>query len=116
MKKIIKIVAFSFVILLGTSTLSAQELTQNQDRPEVVAKQQVAALSDVLDLNGDQQRAVFRALVSKESNYRKNVNGKDLNNATVLANKKKYDATLDAAMKKTLSKSQYEKWLSLKDQ
>ncbi len=116
MKKIIKVVAFSFVMLLGMSTMSAQELSQNQDRPEVVAKQQVAALNQVLGLNGDQQRAVFRALVSKESNYRKNVSGKDLNNATVLANKKKYDADLDAAMKKALTKDQYSKWLSLKEQ
>ncbi|MBL4664016.1 MAG: hypothetical protein JKY22_10800 [Flavobacteriaceae bacterium] len=116
MKNIFKIIAVSFVMLIGTGTMSAQGLKQNQNKPEVIAKTQTAKLSQELVLNGNQQRAVFRALVTKESNYKKQISGKDMKNAAVRANKSKIDNTLEAAMKKTLTADQYKKWLTLREQ
>ncbi|HPF12257.1 MAG TPA: hypothetical protein PKW08_06880 [Flavobacteriaceae bacterium] len=115
MKNLFKIIAFSFVMFLGMSTMSGQTLKQDQNSPEVIAKQKTADLSDKLGLNGDQQRAVFRALVVKENSYAKDINGKDLSNANVMAAKKKYDATLDENMKKALTEEQYKRWLTIKD-
>ena len=113
MKNIFKVIALSFVMLAGIGSMNAQSLKQDENKPEVIAKKQTAELSEQLQLNGDQQRAVFRALVSNETNYRKYVAGKDLNNAAVQADKKKFDDVLDAAMKKTLTASQYQKWVSM---
>ncbi len=111
MKNLLTIIAFAFVMLFGVQNTSAQNLTQNQDRPEVVAKAQAAKLTKELNLNGDQQRTIFRALVIKESNYRKQVNGKDLNNDNVATAKKKIDATFNDVLMKNLSKEQYSAWL-----
>lgn len=103
-------------MLLGMGSMNAQGLKQNQNKPEVIAKTQTAELSQELSLNGEQQRAVFRALVTKESNYKKQVTGKDLKNAAVMASKNKIDNTLQAAMKKTLTADQYTKWLAMREQ
>ena len=116
MKNLFKILTFSFVMLLGMGTMNAQSLKQDQNKPEVIAKKQTADLSEQLDLTGDQQRAVFRALVSKESNYKKHVNGKDLSDTGVAANKKKIDDVLNTSMKNTLMADQYKKWLTLQEQ
>lgn len=116
MKKIVKIVAFSFVMLVGMGSLSAQTLSQDQERPEAVAKMQVSELNDKLGLTGDQQRSLFRAFVSKETSYRKYVQGKDANDATVKAKSQKIAADLDEAMKTTLTKEQYTKWLGMQEQ
>ncbi|MEZ4778909.1 MAG: hypothetical protein R2786_05940 [Flavobacteriaceae bacterium] len=115
MKNLIKIVAFSFVLLLGMDTMNAQSLKQDQNTPEVVAKKQTEKLSTTLGLNGDQQRAVFRALVVKENNYAKDVNGKDTKNADVMTNKKKHDEVFDTSMKKALTEEQYKKWKALEN-
>lgn len=97
-------------------TMNAQTLKQNQNSPEAVAKQQTHDLSQSLNLDGDQQRAVFRALVVKESNYNKYVNGKDLKDAAVMAAKKKQDEIFETAMKKALTEDQFKKWQSMRDQ
>ena len=73
MKTLIKTLAFAFIVMLGINTSNAQGLTQSADRPEVVAKKKASELSVALDLTGDQQRSVFRALVSKEVGYKKQV-------------------------------------------
>ena len=109
MKNLLKIVAFAFVMVLGVNTAEAQDV----DRPEVVAKQKTAELSEALNLNGDQQRSVFRALVAKEVNYRKHVNGKDMSDAKVIADKKKHDEVLTTSMKRILTDAQYKKWAAL---
>jgi hypothetical protein len=116
MKNIIKVIAFSFVMLLGSNTMVAQNLTQDADRPEVIAKTKTADLNKVLVLDGDQQRAVFRALVANEVNYRKHINGKNINDAKVAADKKKFDDALTAAMKQTLTAEQFAKWKALPKQ
>ena len=109
MKKLLSVLAFAFVMVLSVQNATAQE------RPEAVAKTQVAELSTELGLNGDQQRTLFRALVANEINYRKYVNGKDMSSASVQADKKKFDTALDAAMKKNLTADQYNKWNAKKN-
>lgn len=113
MKNVITVIAFAFVMLLGVNTTVAQTLSQDTDRPEVIAKNKTADLNEVLELDGDQQRAVFRALVANEVNYRKHINGKDLNDAKVIADKKKFDDVLTASMKQTLTADQFTKWKAL---
>ena len=115
MKNLLTVIAFAFVMVLGVNTAEAQKLTQDSDRPEVVAKKETSELSTQLNLSGDQQRSVFRALVAKEVNYRKNVSGKDAKNAQVIADKKKYDDALKASMKKTLTEAQFKQWLAMKN-
>ncbi|MFT5983128.1 MAG: hypothetical protein ACI9RM_001569, partial [Ulvibacter sp.] len=73
MKNVITVIAFALVMLLGIDTTVAQALTQNTERPEVIAKTETANLSEALQLNGDQQRSVFRALVANEVSYRKHI-------------------------------------------
>ena len=64
MKKLFSLVAFAFIMLLCVQNVSAQNISQNQDRPEVIAKNQLVNLSDQLSLTGDQSRTLFRALVT----------------------------------------------------
>ncbi len=111
MKNILTVVAFVATMLFGVQTISAQSLSQDKGRPEVIAKAETAKLTEALNLNGDQGRTVFRALVAKEVGYQKNVDGKDLKNASVSSEKKKLDDQLKEAMKKTLNDDQYAKWL-----
>ena len=115
MKKILTAIVPVLILMLGVNTAGAQTLTQDQDRPEVIAKAKAADLKETLDLNDDQQRAVFRALVANEVNYKKNIQGKDKTNAAVIASKQENDEALNAAMKKTLTAEQYKKWLGLKN-
>ncbi|WP_068589497.1 hypothetical protein [Cochleicola gelatinilyticus] len=115
MKNLITGIAFAFAMVLSIQTTTAQtKLSQDQDRPEVIAKQQTAELTEQLSLNGEQSRAVFRALVANEINYKKHVNGKKASDPTVVASKKKFDSSLDENMKKTLTKEQYESWVKMK--
>lgn len=111
MKKILTVFVFAITMILGTQMSSAQQLSQDNSRPEVIAKTETAQLTKSLNLNGDQSRAIFRALVAKEVGYQKSVEGKDVNNATVATEKKKLDDQLDASMKKTLTADQYAQWL-----
>lgn len=111
MKKIITVFVFAVTMILGVQTSSAQQLSQDNSRPEVIAKAETAKLTESLDLNGDQSRAIFRALVAKEVGYQKSVQGKDVSSAAVSSEKKKLDDQLSAAMKKTLTADQYAQWL-----
>lgn len=104
MKNLFKIAAFSFVMLLGMGTMNAQSLKQDKNTPEVVAKTKTAQLSDQLGLTGDQQRAVYRALVVKANN-----------NAKDAANKKKHNEVFETSMKRALTEEQYKKWKSLEN-
>ena len=113
MKNLFKVLAIAAVFVLGTQNSNAQSLSQDQDRPEVVAKLKTSAINDALNLTGDQQRYIFRALTSNEVNYRKHVNGKDANNPEVIANKKKFDDALVRSMKKTLTAEQFTAWQAM---
>lgn len=110
MKNLLTVFAFAATMLFGMQSISAQSLSQDQNRPEVIAKQESAKMTDALGLSGDQTRAVFRALVAKEVSYQKNINGKDLTSATVKADKQKTDSELKEAMKKILTDDQFAKW------
>ncbi len=111
MKNLLTVLAFAGSMFLGTQTIAAQSLSQDQNRPEVVAKAETAKISNDLGLTGDQQRATFRALVAKEVSYQKNVNGKDLSSPAVKSEKQKADAALQESMKKILTDDQYAQWL-----
>ncbi|KJJ37795.1 hypothetical protein [Aequorivita vladivostokensis] len=113
MKNLITVFAFAVTMLLGAQTASAQQLSQDNSRPEVIAKTETAKITDALNLNGDQSRAVFRAYVTKEVNYQKHIDGKDVADATVKANKQKFDSSLKETMKKILTPEQYEQWLKM---
>ena len=113
MKNLLTIFAFVATMIMGVQTSSAQQLSQDQNRPEVKAKTETANLTEALGLNGDQSRAVFRAFVAKEVGYQKNVDGKDTKSAAVIKKKKKLDDQLKEAMKKTLTADQYAKWLKM---
>ncbi len=103
MKNIIAVFAFAITLFLGTQIGSAQQLSQDNSRPEVIAKVETGKLTESLSLNGDQSRAVFRALVTKEVGYQKSGDNNE--------SKKKLDDQLKDAMKKTLNDEQYAKWL-----
>lgn len=116
MKNLITIVIFSIVMLFGSTNTIAQSLTLNSDRPEVIAKTKTASLNEKLQLSGDQQRSVFRSLVAKEVNYKKNIHGKDISDVKVIAAKKKYDDALTTSMKKTLTAAQFKQWKAMPNQ
>ncbi len=116
MKNIFKIIAFAFVMVLGVQNISAQSLSEDQNRPEVIAKAETARLTEALELTGDQGRTIFRALVAKEVGYQKNVAGKDANAAAVISEKKRLDTTVQEAMKSTLTEAQYKKWQTIRKQ
>lgn len=111
MKKLLTIFAFTAAMLFGAQNISAQSLSVDSSRPEVIAKADTAKLTETLGLNGDQSRTVFRALVAKEINYQKHIEGQNASDATVIANKNKFDTSLKDIMKKTLTDEQYAKWI-----
>lgn len=113
MKNVLKIALFSLAMVLGMNTMSAQALKQNQNSAEVTAKQETAELSSQLGLNGDQQRAVYRAIVVKENNFRKNIAGKDAKSADVIAAKEKNQLLFEESMKKVLTADQFKKWKTM---
>lgn len=116
MKNLLTVIAFAFVMMFGIQNSAAQELSQNQDRPEVIAKTQVAKLTQDLGLTGDQSRTIYRALVAKEVNYKKHISGNDPNDSKIIALKKEYDDNFNASMKKNLTPDQYKTWLQKQEQ
>lgn len=116
MKKLVTFIALIGLFMVGITNAQAQSLSQDSDRPEVIAKATVAKLSKGLNLSGDQERALFRAYVQKEVNYNKNVKGKDVNNAAVVTTMQKYNDQLMAAVKKTLTAEQFKKWQAMQPQ
>ena len=111
MKNIVSILAL--VVLFSLQNLSAQGLTQDQDRPEVVAKAKITKLTNELGLSGEQSRTLYRAFVIHEVDYKKLVENKNNTESIITSEKKKLDAVLDGFVKKTLTKEQYSRWLSL---
>jgi hypothetical protein len=101
-------VNIAFIMLFSLSTLSAQNLTQNQDRPEVVANNELQILTNDLGLNSNQKRTLFRALVTREVSIRKS--NLDENKATMVNDQKKANDAFNSQMIKTLTPEQYEAW------
>ena len=108
MKNLFSLVTFAIIMLLSVQNVSAQNISQDQDRPEVIAKNQLVNLSDQLTLTGDQSRTLFRALVTKEVSIRKSK--LDENKTTMIIDKKKADELFYVEMKKTLTAQQFTKW------
>jgi len=111
MRNILTVLAFSASLLMGVQTVSAQTLKQDANRPEVIAKEEAHDLTQSLGLNGDQTRAIFRALVTHKVDVQKVTQGKDVNSPSVQAEKQKVDATLKGTMEKILTEEQYNTWL-----
>ena len=114
MKKFLSIAAFAFVMVLGSQSLQAQSLSQDNSRPEAIAKMQIAELDKSLDFTADQERALFRAFVQKEVNYKRYVNKEGISEVDAKANRAKYENAFDQAMRAALTDAQYSKWKSLK--
>lgn len=112
MKNLLSIIAFAFVMLLSTQNTTAQNLSQNQDRPEVAAKAQLLDLTNQLGLSGEQGRTIYRALVTNVVSSRKAVLDRDANSSDAKADLQKADSELYSAMKKTLKPEQFKKWES----
>lgn len=104
MKKFLGLMAIIF-----TLTFNIQD-TNAQQRPEEIAKNKVAEVSRVLELTGEQQRALWRVFVKKESAYAKQVAGNNLSNASVAAAKKDIDATFEKELQEVLTPEQYKKY------
>jgi ribosomal protein S20 len=102
MKKLMALILVFFAIAFNAQDLQAQQ------KPEDIAKLKVAELTEKLELTGDQQRAMWRVFVKKESAYAKQVNNQDASDASVVAAKQEIDATLDKEVKAILSPKQYE--------
>lgn len=110
MKNVLTVFAFFATLFIGVNTVSAQSLKQDENRPEVVAKEEARILTEDLGLNGDQTRALFRALVTHKVDLQKNAEGKDPNSAAVKAEQQKIDERFEGTMKKILNEEQYQKW------
>lgn len=106
MKKYMTFLIFTIIMGLGIQSSFGQQLSQNEDRPEAIAKQQVKEMSKTLNLTDDQQRTLFRAMVTKEVAYKKSISGKDLSDPAVMQAKKEADAAFEKALKKTLTEEQ----------
>lgn len=101
MKRLIAILVVLFAVAFSTQDANAQQ------RPEDVAKIQIAAISETLELNGEEQRTLFRVFVKKEAAYARQVTGQDLSNPSVAAAKKDIDATFEKELKAALTPEQY---------
>ena len=108
MKNIFSLVVLATLVLFSSQSSSAQSLKQNQDRPEVVANNELQILTNELDLNDIQRRTLFRALVTKEVSFRKSE--LDENKETKATDQKKANEDFNSQMKKTLEPNQYKKW------
>jgi len=113
MKNFLSIIAFAFIIALGSQTLQAQSLSKDTSRPEAKAKIELAKLNQTLEFTKEQERTLFRAMVQKEVNYSRYVEGENITKAEAATNKAKYDKILDDAMRKTLTDAQYSKWAAM---
>ena len=113
MKNLIKIGILGAFVLLGLNQVTAQELSKDQNRPEVIAKAEIEKVDAKLNLSDEQERALFRAYVGKIVSYRKSVDGKDASSTAVAAAKDKIDTNFNAAVKKVLGDDKYKAWLAM---
>ncbi|MCT8338678.1 hypothetical protein MG296_01300 [Flavobacteriaceae bacterium TK19130] len=115
MKNLLKILVVALITVAGVQTTTAQSLSQDQDRPEVIAKNQVAEMSETLNLTGEQQRYLFRYHTSYISNMKKYIEPKNQNSDATIADKEKLQNELKKYVQKVLDENQYKKWLEMQD-
>lgn len=113
MTRFFKLALLTLVFGLFSQNMQAQTLSESSDKPDVVAKAELAKLDKALKLTDEQERTLFRALVKHEVEFRKSVKGKDPNNPNVSYTSKKIKENLDAEMKAALTDKQYQKWLRM---
>lgn len=101
----------SFWVILFAIAFSSQQL-MGQKKPEEIAKMKVTELNETLELTGDQQRALWRAFVKKESAYARQVAGQDLSIAVVANAKNEIETTLDKEVKAILTSEQYKIYIA----
>ena len=90
----------TLVLIACAFTFTVQDANAQQ-RPEEVAKIKVAELSQTLELNGEQQRSLWRVLVKKESAISK-----------AGESTQEIEATFDKEIKEILTPEQYKRYLS----
>lgn len=95
MKKLI-----TLLLIACAFTFTVQDANAQQ-RPEEVAKAKVAELSKDLELNGEQQRSLWRVLVKKESAI-----------AKAGESTQEIEATFEKDIKEILTAEQYKKYLT----
>lgn len=66
MKKYLSLLSFVAIFFMGMQFSNAQ--SSNRQSPESIAKQKTYELHQLLDLSGEQQSGVYRALVDAEQN------------------------------------------------
>jgi hypothetical protein len=110
MKKYISLFSFIALFFVGMQQMNAQDATQNRERPEDIAKMQTLDLHNMLELSGDQQRAVFKVLVDAEQN----IAALDASNTNITQIQKTKGSIADLVatrLKEILSAEQYLKYL-----
>lgn len=110
MKNILNLVVLSIFLITGMQVSNAQGLPISNDRPEAIAKKKVAMIYEVIELSGEQERALFRAYVKREVGIKKHVAGKDGNDPVVQQQKNVIDNELTNTVQKELTSEQFEKW------
>ena len=111
MKRIFKLAVLTLTLGLFSHAMNGQTLTESGNKPDAVAKAELAQLDKELNLSDEQERTLFRAIVKREVEYRKSVKGKDPNNPNVAHVSKKLEENFNTSMKETLTEKQYKKWL-----
>ncbi|HBB48990.1 MAG TPA: hypothetical protein DCZ44_05060 [Flavobacteriaceae bacterium] len=96
----------TFCLFFGllSQPMFGQQLQQDNSRPDEAAKIQVDQLSQSLNLDGSQQRALFRALVSEST--------RSGQSPQVLVNKANNDQNqaFTQTLKSILTPEQFRKW------
>ncbi|HET8885656.1 MAG TPA: hypothetical protein VFM70_04800 [Salinimicrobium sp.] len=113
MKKLFTLLALTVALFLGSQDAQAQETQKASEAPEVVAKEKVNELNEQLQLNGEQQTALFRAYVAQDYNYNKYLKVLDANSAEYKTKKAEYDNNLNETAKNVLTTEQYTKFQAL---
>ncbi len=105
MKKYISFLSFIALFFIGIQFSSAQTADRQQS-PEAIAKQKTYQLHQLVNLTGEQQGDVFRALVDAEQNLSGLSNKKDTDmikqEGTRTVNEK-----VEASLKSILTPEQY---------
>lgn len=99
MKKLFAILVVALFTMIGSNTVFAQQ------KPEEIAKIKVAELTEKLNLDGDQQRTLFRVFVKKEAAYAKS--------SISEADKKAVDEVFEKEVKAELTAEQFKAYQAL---
>lgn len=108
MKRLLHIFIIGFLIITGN--LYAQGLRVSHDKPESIAKEKVDQIVTALDLNGSQERALFRAYVKHEVGFKKYIDNNDVKPEANSKEKANLVMDLEKAVRKELTPEQFERW------